>query len=271
MPFYGHSFIFDDVPSEIYNLYLGNTNDSGESITTGSNDVVPLTQKLFRRPTLMYYGSEQSPTLSFPLFAYCPSELTAPDYSLVAKWLFGQQSYKKLIICQEDMSDIYFNVFLTAPNITRVGNLIQSFTATVQCDSPWGFRESKTYTYTFGDGYTISEDIIFLNESDNAFYTFPTSLIITTNIFGGICEIVNHTDDDRAFILGTVTNPLLPQEVITMNPDQQLISSNKVADPYPISKFNSNFLRFLPGLNLLTISGNISSISLTVPVAVKVG
>jgi hypothetical protein len=268
MPFYGTSFLYKDIPSEQYDLYLGNINDSGEGTTSGSNDVNLLTQKLFRRPTLMLLGVEQSPNLSFPIYVYSPEEISALDYSQISAWLFGQQNYSKFQIVQEDMIDIYFNAFLTAPNIVRVGNFIKAFTTTVQCDSPWGFREPKTYTYTYGDSYTINQDIIFLNESANAFYTYPTSFIVTANIFGGNFLLINHSDNERTFTLGTVTDPLLPNEVITMNPDQQLVSSNLTT--YPLSKTSTNWIRFLPGYNLLTVSGNISSFSFTIPIAAKV-
>jgi hypothetical protein len=269
MGFLAETFIFAGIPSETMNVYLGTINDSGESTTSGSQDVALLTQKLFRRPVPLFYGVDQLPVLSFPLSMYSKSEITAVDYSIVSSWLFGQMDYQELQICQSDMQDIKINCFLTSPQVTRVGNFIQSMTTTVVADSPWGWSEPKTYTYTFADSYSSSQDIVFLNESANNFYTFPTSLIITANIFGGSISITNTTDNNRVFTLGTITDPLLPNEVITMNPDAQTISSNLVT--YPISKFNLNWLRLLSGYNLLTIEGNVSSVSLTYPIAVKIG
>jgi len=264
MAFYANTFIFDDIPSEFYNLYFGGFGDSGEAITPTASDISLITQKLFRKPVPLYYGSEQTPVLSFPLSMYSPDEITAQDFSLISSWLFGQMNYVKLRICQSDMSDIYFNCFLTAPMITRVGNIIQGISCTVVCDSPWAWKSPRTYTYTYGDTYNIVETRILLNESANNFYTYPTELIITANTFGGTIHITNMDDDDREFILS-----LSPNEVLTLDCENKIITSTTTT--YPLENFNKNWLRFLRGYNSLEIDGNISELEFTVPVAVKIG
>jgi hypothetical protein len=264
MAFYATRFIFDEIPSEFYNLYLGEFSGGGEATTATSNDVILLTQKLFRKPTPLFWGTEQTPVLSFPLFVYSPDEITADAFSEISTWLFGQQTYKKLRLCQDDMVETYFNCFLTAPQIIRMGNIIQGFTTTVICDSPWGWKNSKYYDYTYPDQYTITDNIAFFNESANAFYTYPTELVITGNVFGGSITIVNTTDNSRSFELD-----LVPNEVVTMNCDLQFISSNLVT--YPLANFNLNWLRFLPNTNNIVISGNVKELEITMPVAVKVG
>jgi len=263
MAFYANSFIFDDIPSEFFNLYLGELNGSGESTTSGSNDVSLLTKKLFRRPMPLFFGAEQTPVLQFPLSAYVPGEADAPDYSAVAAWLWGQQNYKVLRICQADMQQVYFNCFLTSPEIVRVGNILRAFTTTVVCDAPWGWKTPSVYTDTY-TGYSALETIAYYNESANSFYTYPTELVITANAFGGSISIINQTDSNRQFLLTLSAN-----EVVTMNCDLQIISSS--TESYPLSRFNKKWLRFVHGLNTLTVSGNISAISITSPIAVKVG
>jgi hypothetical protein len=264
MPFYGNVFIYDSIPSEFHNISIGEFNGGGESTTSGSNNVEPLTQKLFRRPTPLFFGAEQTPVLSFPLSMYCKNEIDALEYSGIAKWLFGQQEYKKLRICQEDMYDTYFNCLMTEPEIMRIGNMIQGFKTNVVCDSPWGWKEPKEYAYTY-TGVNVSDSITLFNESANTFYTYPTLLVITANRFGGGITITNTTDNDREFIIDT----LEAYEVITMNCDLQFISSSEIT--YPLENFNKNWLRFIKGRNDLTITGNVSSISIISPVAVKVG
>jgi phage-related protein len=266
MAFYARRFIFNDIPSEFYGLYLGELSGSGETATSGSNDISPLTQKLFRKPTVLFYGAEQTPVLSFPLSIYSENEITAEDYSKISGWLFGQQNYGVLRICQNDMQSTYFNCFLTTPEITRIGNMIQSFTTTVICDSPWGWGENKTYYKNYiinATTYEANETITFFNESANSFYTYPTNMIISANVFGGSLTITNHTDAHRAFIL-----TLSPFEVITMNCDLQFITST--ISSYPLSQFNLKWLRLVRGYNELSIVGNIQNITITYPVAVKV-
>lgn len=264
MPFYGNSFIFDGVPSEFYNLYLGQVGGEGESTITGS-DVSLLTQKIFRRPAPFLYGVEQTPVLSFPLHVYSEDEISLPHYSKIAGWLFANQNYKVLRICQEDMQDVYFNAFFTSPEIIRIGNIIKAFTTNVICDSPFGYREPKTYSYSGYDGVSMSDTFEIFNESANIFYSYPQSLTITANIYGGSVTITNVTDNNRQFIF-----LLSPNEVITLNNDLQTVISS--VETYPLSHFNKNWLRMLKGNNVFTITGNISSFSITTsPIEVKIG
>jgi phage-related protein len=263
--FYARNFIFNDIPSEFFGLYLGEFNGGGDATTATSSDVQLLTQKLFRKPVPLFWGAEQTPVLSFPLAMYSERELTAVDFSEISTWLYGQQNYKELRICQNDMPNVYFNAFLTAPQIVRTGNMIQGTTCTVVCDSPWGWREPKYYDYSWGDNtYQIDDTITFFNESANGFYTYPSELVIHGNIFGGSVTITNVTDNNRQFIL-----TLLPEEVVTLDCEHQFISSTLVQ--YPLINFNKKWLRFLPGENNLIISGNISEIEITSPIAFKVG
>ena len=264
MAFYAETFLYAGIPSEFYGLYLGEFGGTGEAITVTASDVTPLTQKLFRRPSPLYYGAEQVAPLSFPLSMYSEAEITAQDYSLISTWLFGQQNYQILRICQNDMTDIFFKCLLTAPNITREGNIIRGITCTVTCDSPWGYKPSQTVKYVYTGGNIVADTKYFLNESANTFYTYPSNLVITANVFGGYIHITNASDTDREFTL-----TLSPNEVVTLDCENQIISSTLTT--YPLENFNSLWLRLVPGLNTLEIEGNISQIEITVPVATKIG
>jgi hypothetical protein len=270
MAFYATRFIFNNKPSEFYNLYLGEFGGSGEATTAASSDVSLLTLKLFRRPVPLFWGAEQTPVLQFPLSIYSPDEISAPAFSEISTWLFGQQNYKTLRICQNDMIDTYFNCFLTAPQIMRMGNLIQGFGATVVCDAPWGWKTSKSYTYSYNPySYSIVDRFNFFNESANAFYTYPSQLVITANVYGGSVVIENVTDDTGTGNYRPFALTLSPNEVVTLDCDHQLISSTLVT--YPLYNFNLNWLRFLPGINDIYITGNVQQIQITSPIAVKIG
>jgi len=260
--FYGSSFIFNGIPSEFYNLQIGDIGGSGEYTSEGDS-VSLITNKLFRRASPIFYGAEQTPVLSFPLSFYSEDEISAKDYSSISAWLFGQQNYKVLRICQPDMQEIYFNCFLNDPEVIRIGNIIKAFTVQVECDSPYGYREAKTYAYTYGAYYT-SGTIEFYNESDSNFYSYPKVFTITANSYGGTVTITNTTDGNRALVIS-----LSPDEVVTLDCDLQIMSSS--SETYPLSNFNKNWLRFIRGLNTLTVEGNIASMSITTkPIEVKV-
>jgi hypothetical protein len=268
--FSASSFIFNGIPSEFYNLYIGYSGKdskagAGESEEPASNDISLLTQKIYRRPSPLLYGVEQIPVLSFYLSMYIPNGgLDEQAFSKVSGWLFGNMQYGTLRICQNDMTDIYFRCFFTKPQTNRYGNFIRALNSTVVCDAPWGWRSPKTYNYSWLNTYDISQVINFYNETDNNYYTYPTKLVITANSFGGNITITNATDNGRQFVLTAA-----PYEVITFNCFDQTVSSS--INPLPLQNFNGNWLRLLKGVNLLNVTGNPLSVAMTVERAVKIG
>lgn len=271
MAFFARDFIFNNSPSELWGLHLGQFNGAGEETTTTSSDISLLTQKLFRRPIPLYYSAEQTPVLSFPLSMYAENDLTAEDFSEISSWLFGQQNYSELRICQNDMLETYFNCFLTQPQIIRVGNIIRGISCVVLCDSPFGYKQPVSYSDTFPDGYSAYETIEIFNPSEDSFYTFPTSLILTGNVFGGTITLKNITDNIK--IIGSnreSTFTVSPNEVLTMNCDIQTLTSS--INTYALSQFTSkNWFRLVKGYNQILVTGQISALSMTFPIATKIG
>jgi hypothetical protein len=267
MAFSATSIIFNDTPSEFFNIYLGNLGDSGEDIRPAGGDVSLLTQKIFRKPSPLFFGAEQQPVLSFPLNFYSPDEIDAITFSKISGWLFGQQEYHRLYLCQNDMTDIYFNAFFTQPNIIRIGNIVRGFTTTAVCDSPFGWKSSGWIEY---DNIVKPQTIEYFNPSDDAFYTYPVGdygLWITFDALGGSGTITNVSDNNRILLLENI----FPNDDIWMEPALQKIESYGYNDPNILEKFNFNWLRFVRGHNTLIVDGNINYIGFEFPIAVKIG
>jgi len=259
MSFWGSTFVFDSVPSETYNLYIAGM---GDSYDNASNDIEIKTESIWRRPVVYTYGTQQSPVLQFGISFRTPVELTAPNSQLVQSWLFGKNEYKKLQIMQNDMQDMHFNCFLTSPQIVRVGNLIIGFDATAVCDAPWGWTFPKTYTYNYSG--SVIATLNHQNQSDYTGYTYP-QMTFTMNLYGGDLSIANASDNDREF---SITD-LDPNEIITIDNDLQILSSSGTTRR--LSNFNKNWLRFVRGLNVLTVTGDIAQITFTYKQARKLG
>jgi hypothetical protein len=248
MSFYAKNFIFAGESSDLYGIRISSTNDGEDSSSPANANVELITQKIFRRPAPFFLGSTLSPVLEFSVeFTATEGELTQADMGLASKWLFGRSSYENLIIIQQDMEDVRFKCFFTNPEIKRVGNIIIGFTATVTCDSPFAYGNTKTTTFTQSNKtYTL------FNESENLFYTYPR-IEIQMNGVGSSVQIKNVTDNNRTM---TISN-LLAGELITIDNDLQIITSssgdnilNKIASPI-------QFFRLLNGVNNIFILGNI--------------
>lgn len=255
MSFYGSAFVFDGVPSETYNLYIGDI-DAGATSSMGSSSMELVTQKIYRRATPYFYGATPSPVLTFDFSAYCPGEITAPEFELIQKWLFSNRSYKKLQIFQPDLVDVFFNAMFNSPEIARVGNNIVGFTAEVQTNAPYAFLFPKTTTYN-SSSPVVDSTHTFVNSSDDIEnYLYP-SFVITVNAFGGNVSITNVTDSNR---ISSFTG-LAAGEAITLNSDLQTLSSS--THLYRLSTFNKKWPRLLPGRNVLRFQGAVASVAMT--------
>ncbi len=262
MSFYGSSFIFNSVPSEQYGLRISELDASAINEAMGSFDVEIYEQKVYRRSTPYFYGTTGVPHLEFDMSCYSEQELSAEDFSIIQKWLFGQNTYKKLQITQFDMQNIYWWTILNSPETIKVGSKIQGCKFHVICNSPFGYKfpETTTYTYTAS---VVDNNEYFYNASDDVLnYLYPVS-VITMNNTGGTATITNQTDTNRVFEF----TGLQADEVITIDNNLQTISSSTGLKR--LNNFNKHWLRFVPSINNLRIQGNIASIVNTYSLVVK--
>ena len=244
MAFYGRSFIYDSVPSEMYGLYISDIDVNAVNDMMASSEMEIAEQKIFRRATPYFYGSTPSPKLSYDFSAFSEKEMDAELFSLVSKWLFSSRSYKKFQIDQPDLQTSYFNCILSEPKVKKVGNMIFGFTCTVTCDSPfmWKFPTTEIRTYSS----TVDDTFIFNNSSDDSGgYLYPV-FVITMNTFGGGFTITNNSDSGRVFQF----NSLSAGETITVDNSLQTISSSTGLKR--LSKFNKKFFRLVPNIHRIS-------------------
>jgi len=257
MAFYGSSFIYNGTPSELYGLYIKDIDASAINSSMGNSSMEILEKKIFRKATPYFYGATPSPKLSFDFSAYSDEEIDASQFELIQKWLFSNTTYKKFQIDQYDIQDIYFDAILNNPKIQRVGNIIQGFSCSVECNSPFAYKFPKTTTYAYTASSVNANETYYNGSDDSGNYLYP-NLVITMNNFNGDISIINHSDiNDRAF---TFTG-LLANEVLTINCGLQTIESSTGLKR--LSHSNKKFLRLVPGVNNLNIVGNVSSIAMT--------
>lgn len=264
MAFWACDFIFDDSPSSLHNLYISSANGGGgfDQVVTPS-DVEIITQDVYRRPKVYFYGTSPRPVLSFDVEFTSPTEIDSVRAQGIQRWLFGHSEYKKLQIIQNDMQSVYYNCFLTSPEVLKSGRVIIGYKATVVCDSPYAWEFEKTLTRTYTDP-VISENYSFYNDSDDNGYMYP-ELVVTMSATGGDISIINNSDAGREFAI----TDLSPSEVLTIDNDLGIMSSSTGFNR--LSLFNKKWFRFVPSINNLDISGNVASLVFTYSLARKVG
>ena len=255
MSFYGRSFLYGGIASEIYGLYIMDINSNAINESMGSSSMKIIEQEVFRRPTPYLLGMTPIPKLSFGFSAFSESELDAEQYSLVQRWLFSPRVYTPLAIDQVDMQNIYFNCIFNDPKTVKSGSLIQGFSATVECDSPFGWFYPQTTLYSYSSSVVDADELYYNGSDDSSGYLYPT-LTVTMNDFEGDFSITNADDANR---VSSFVN-LQANEVLNINCSLQTISSSTGLKR--LGNSNKKFLRLVPGRNRLNIVGNVASISM---------
>lgn len=255
--FYGRSFIYKNIPSEIYGLYIMDIDTNAISSSMGSSSMEIKEKKIFRKAQPYFLGASPVPKLEFDFSAYSESEIDAERYEAIQKWLFSSRTYEKFAIDEPDIQNIYFNCILNNPEIKRVGGLLYGFSCTVTCDSPFAYKYPQTTTYTYTASVVDSTETYYNMSDDTGDYLYPTQLIITMNNVGGNVSITNIDDNNRVMSFTNVQ----PNEILTVSPLYQTIESSTGLKR--MGNFNKKFLRLVPNRNRLRIQGNVASIVMT--------
>lgn len=256
MALWGRSFIYDGTPSEVYGLYVQNIDTNAINESMGSSSMEIYEQKIFRKPQPYYYGSTPNPKLEFDFSVFSDREIDATAFESIQRWLFSSRQYKRLAFDQWDIQDIYFDCILNNPRIVRVGNLIQGFSCSVVCSSPFALKYPQTTTYTYSASVIDSTETYLNLSDDKGDYLYPTSLIIAMNNEVGNVSITNLDDSNRVMLF----TDLSANEVLTISPLYQTVSSSTGLKR--LGNFNKKFLRLVPGKNRLRIQGNVASIQM---------
>lgn len=252
MAFHGCEFIFNGISSRIYNLVLYNTdgNSQGDahfpSVGEAHEDRIP------RRYSALHYGNTQNEPLTFTLvFGLDPDLLDQGKYlnrteiATVSSWLTGHQDYRKLQIVQNDMIGYFYKCYISDLKLITNEMIPYAFSCTVTCDSPFAYIDEYTYSVNVRGSKTISID----NDSTYNGYYMPHMKI--TAAADGSISIINHTDNDRTFLLQDISSGT----VIDIDNENQIIHDlSNERNLY--QSFNYMFFRMKQGVNDLTLDGN---------------
>ena len=266
--FYAYDFIYDDTPSQKYDLQIITFEDGGVVSGVGSSNTNIITKSVMRKSKVYYLGRKQEPVLEFPLTFGRKESISGMERDAISKWLFGRAEYKKLYILQDDLDGAYFNCFLTNPTPLYIGNLNYAFQCTVSCDSPFAYSPEKTISGTYSDFTNLQYTETVYNASSEEDYIYP-NINFVMGSSGSTISIKNVTDDNRTFTFGSDGYPLLQDEEIDVNNDLQIIESS--TGLRRMSHFNNNWFRLLPGPNQIVVSGSVASFEITYNERLKIG
>ena len=251
MKFNGNSFIYNGVPSELYDLRIITLDTSGKSDDESGIESTLSVDALYRKSMVNYYGRSHNIQLSFPMTVGSFTPISMDDLSLIKGWLLGSSTFVPLQIVQDDLSGIYYNAIITKATDTHVGNFAYAMNLTVVCDAPWAWESEKTLSKNYVLD-TTNDTFNFFNASVDQDYLYPT-IQFTLNGIGTTFAITNNTDNGRVFSF----SGLLANEIITANCYDKILTSS--TGLYRLSTCNKQWFRLLQGDNSISILGSISN------------
>jgi len=272
MNFYGKSFIFDGISSDLYDLRILNFSQSSPSEGVSTGVINTMEEWLYRREMPYFYGTYYQNSLEFDLTVGSFSYLDGTSRDTILRWLLGRQRYLPLKIVQDDISTFVFNVIFTQINPVYVANLNYAFKIHAKCDRPWAYYVPPTTirTYTPVSNTGLLETLAYYNSSSFSGYNKP---IVSFTISGSApssaqFSIINRTDDATGARPFSFTG-LQPSEVLTVDNDKGIITTS--ASALRMSTFSKNFLRLVQGVNSLEIYGYATNFTLDTKFARSVG
>lgn len=252
MSFWGHSFSFNGIPCEDFQLMMYSID--GISHSDGkfaSVSIIEEDNPSHWKP--YFYGTKFEEKLSFTIVFGVDQDrideqryLTRDELEGVAAWLIGHDRYLWLEIHQEDMEYVRYKCIVTNLEIVEFETIPWALKATFVCDSPFAYMYPQTFEYTVS-GRT---DIVLYNESSHNGFYMP--LIEFYFDESRSLQIKNNSDPN-----GTPLDCNFPSSVshVTVDNENCLVSTND-EDVNPYEYINYGFLRLVRGYNNLEIHGS---------------
>jgi len=265
MSFYGRTFIYDTICSETYGLYILDFEETGGLYESEAGSTVePIEEWIYRKPKSYHFGNIQNTPLEFDLSVASYDPIAGYDRGKIGKWLLGRGGFKKLQICEDDISNAYFNVICTSAKTIYVGNVQRGLKLHFRCDSPFAWEFPRTLTYNFTGNEIKNFNFDFYNSSEDSGYLYPI-VDFTLNSIGNGISIANLTTVDTAFTVAGIS----PNENVVVNNYLKTIVSD--TGLLRLNYFNGCWLRLIPGVNILNVISGIGILKLTYAFARKIG
>lgn len=254
----GCHFEYAGESSRKFNLIMASVNTERDMRLNGNTTSVTLFNKKERRNYMLGTDYKES-VLEFDAEVVAESPITLYDRRAIENWLFNQKTYQKLYF--DTMDDVfaeaydmeqgeglreYLNCRFVNPEKIEGNGGLMGYKFTVECDSNMAWMDTTTLTPTIANGAcTVYVD------SDGYDYIYP-KVTIQMGTTGGNISLTNNTDSSTRVtsLIGVAASAQF-----CMDGSINYISGGNY------SKFGQkNFLRFVPGKNTISVTGDVSAL-----------
>lgn len=255
----GYPFIYNKIPSEIYNVSLVFIDESYTNRPSGSG-IEMITDTVRRNAKVLYLGASQAPPLEFNIEVVFDNPVDIFVLTQVKDWLGGSISFTELQICAEYFNTYYFNCYIQLNEDLVYNGGYRGVSATVKCDAPfaWEFADERRYELNPGKNNTI----FFNNLSADSELLRPT--IEVTMASSGNFSIQNITTGKTTTFTG-----LTGGETVVLDNLYGFITSS--LGVLRVANFNKVFLKLAKGMNELLVTGNANLLVIQFQNAKRIG
>lgn len=245
--FTAYEFIFADIPSSMYGLYLCDFGNNAHTDNSFGNTASIIETRIPGRVRPLHFGVDyhKSP-MAFKLIFGADEPLDRWQMQEVQDWLTGYQQYQWLSIEQPDLEHVQFRCLIKDLSPISVGWVPYAFQATVQCDCPYA------YGYPFEKELVVDNDkeLVVFNDGTAKVPFMPQMTIIPE---AGCTEFsIENVTDGHTFTLSEL--PADGLRIFVDNENGVIVEQNYGYDLY--QNFNDEFFRLQPGDNTLNITGS---------------
>lgn len=242
-----YEFIFAGIPSSMYGLYVCDFGSTKHTDVAFGNKAEIIETRIPGRIRPIHSGvNYNSSPLSFKLIFGSDRPLDRWELQEISMWLTGHQQYQWLSIEQPDLKHVQYHCLVKELSPISIGWTPYAFEAEIQCDCPYayGYPFEKTYSVNgttslrFFNGSTIQEP-------------WKPNMVLKPNNCTSF-TIKNLTDSGREFSLSRF--PASDADIFIDNENCVLEERSTGIDLY--DGFNDTWMRFVPGDNMLEITGS---------------
>lgn len=225
---YATNFEYDGKQLSDYGMMLCSFDSPGPETLSSGADLTFQTAKSVGSDKIKIYGTDYSEGYTavfqicrIPCAARPKIYLTPGEISALQRWLCRKDGYHPFKLLQDDFRDIYWNAVFSCKQIELKGETA-GLELTMYTDSPYAYLAARDIRCSLAPGESFS----LYDLSDETGFQYPTVTIVcgsSGNADGqGQIILQNSMDSKRK----TILNHLHANEIITLDGENKLISSN---------------------------------------------
>lgn len=255
----GYPFIYNKIPSEMYDVSLVFLDESYTNRPSGSG-IEMITDSVRRNARVLYLDAKQAPPLQFGIEVVFENPVDVFVFTQVKDWLGGEISFKELQICAENFNTYYFNCYIQLEEDLVYNGGYRGLKATVICDAPWAWEFEDVISYNLN---LDEPTVIYFN-----------NLSADTELLKPVIEFTMGKSGDFSIIntnTGKITKftGLVEGETVILDNLYGFITSNTGISR--VANFNKVFLKLTKDTNELICSPNATSLIIRFQNAKRIG